>query len=116
MEARLKEQLEKAAGHPLPKAQVPETLEALNWLAADASGTFARQNVWCKMSTRDTNIWGFVLEALLGNLPVAQREWAWYPLAYPEDKMQQCPRGCAEPESQAHFFSCPVGQAERWAA
>ncbi|KAJ1785603.1 hypothetical protein LPJ62_004161, partial [Coemansia sp. RSA 2167] len=113
MEARLREQVEKAASHSLPKAQVRETLEALNWSAADTGRTFACKNAWCKTSTRDTNIWGFVLGALLGNLPVAQWEWAWYPLAYPEDRMQQCPRGCAEPESQAHFFSCPVGLAER---
>ncbi|KAJ2793608.1 hypothetical protein H4R20_006492 [Coemansia guatemalensis] len=113
MIATTQQQLEKAAGQPLKRARVVETLEALNWSAADASGGFTRKNAWCKTSTRDTNIRGFVLGALLGNLPVAQREWAWYPKAYPETEMRQCPWGCAAAESQAHFFSCPRSRQAR---
>ncbi|KAJ1658416.1 hypothetical protein GGF38_004251, partial [Coemansia sp. RSA 25] len=53
-----------------------ETLEALNWSAAETNGTWTRKNSWCQTNTRDSNIRGFAIGAMFGVLPVAVREWA----------------------------------------
>ncbi|KAJ2059610.1 hypothetical protein GGI17_004312 [Coemansia sp. S146] len=83
-----------------------ETLEELNWSATDAGSAWIRKNSWCRMSTRDSNIRGFVLGAIFGLLPVALREWAFYPQAYAQEEWKMCPGCNREIETQAQFFAC----------
>ncbi|KAJ2111226.1 hypothetical protein IW146_005504, partial [Coemansia sp. RSA 922] len=83
-----------------------ETLDALNWSAASLNGTWTRKNSWCHTSTRDSNLRGFVIGTPFGLLPVALREWAWYPQSYPQAKWRNCPLCHTEVKMQAHFFAC----------
>ncbi|KAJ2251922.1 hypothetical protein GGI13_003576 [Coemansia sp. RSA 455] len=83
-----------------------ETLDALNWSAASSNGTWTRKNSWCRTNARDSNLRGFVIGALFGLLPVALREWAWYPQSYPQAEWRNCPLCHTEVETQAHFFAC----------
>ncbi|KAJ2026335.1 hypothetical protein GGI08_000286, partial [Coemansia sp. S2] len=73
------------------EVDLKELLEALNWSAANPNGTWTRKNSWCLMSVRDSNLRGFVIGAIFGILPVAEREWAWYPHAYQEPEWNMCP-------------------------
>ncbi|KAJ2452440.1 hypothetical protein GGI03_006772 [Coemansia sp. RSA 2337] len=68
-----------------------ETLDALNWSAASLNGTWTRKNSWCRTNARDSNQRGFIIGALFGLLPVALREWAWYPQSYPQAEWRNCP-------------------------
>ncbi|KAJ2769597.1 hypothetical protein IWQ56_002488 [Coemansia nantahalensis] len=85
---------------------VLETLEALNWAVVEGGLALARKNSWRLTSRRDSNIRGFVLGAMLGLAPVMERQYAWYPQAYPEAEMRLCPRECGEVETQRHLFTC----------
>ncbi|KAJ2806523.1 hypothetical protein H4R21_000830 [Coemansia helicoidea] len=85
---------------------VLETLEALNWAVVEGGLALARKNSWRLTSRRDSNIRGFVLGAMLGRAPVMERQYAWYPQAYPEAEMRLCPRECGEVETQRHLFTC----------
>ncbi|KAJ2260726.1 hypothetical protein GGI01_002794 [Coemansia sp. RSA 376] len=78
---------------------------ALNWSAASSNGTCTQKNSWCRTNARDSNLRGFVIDALFGLLPVALREWAWYPQSYPQTEWRNCPRCHTEVETQAHFFA-----------
>ncbi|KAJ2770495.1 hypothetical protein GGI18_005206, partial [Coemansia linderi] len=114
-EARAAQRLWKAVKNANPDAEIresdlKETLEALNWSAADPEGRWIRKNSWCRTNTRDSNIRGFVLGALFGLLPVALREWAWYPWVYEESEWHTCPCCHSETETQAHFFICEASQ------
>ncbi|KAJ1727673.1 hypothetical protein LPJ61_004449 [Coemansia biformis] len=60
-------------------------------------------------NTRDARTRSFNIKLMLRTLPVANRQWAWYPTAYPELAMRQCPvPGCDAIESQGHMFMCPA--------
>ncbi|KAJ2875231.1 hypothetical protein H4R27_006427 [Coemansia aciculifera] len=83
-----------------------ETLEALNWSATNAGGVWICKNSWCRTSMRDSNIHGFVLGTIFGLLPVALREWAFYPQAYTQEEWKMCPGCNREIETQARFFAC----------
>ncbi|KAJ2067711.1 hypothetical protein GGH13_005206 [Coemansia sp. S155-1] len=92
------------------ESNLKETLEALNWSTVEKDGIWIRKNSWCRTSVRDSNIHGFVIGALFGLLPVALREWAWYPHVYEQDEWRMCPKCHREEETQAHFFTCEEGR------
>ncbi|KAJ2812398.1 hypothetical protein FBU31_007602, partial [Coemansia sp. 'formosensis'] len=117
-EARAAQRLWRAvvAANPnvaITESDLKETLEALNWSATDAGGAWIRKNSWCRTSMRDSNIRGFVLGALFGLLPVALREWAWYPHVYVQSEWSRCPCCHRHTETQAHFFECEEGRLQR---
>ncbi|KAJ2812694.1 hypothetical protein H4S07_001222 [Coemansia furcata] len=92
------------------EADLKELLEALNWSAANPNGTWTRKNSWCLTNTRDSNLRSFVLGAIFGVLPVAEREWAWYPQAYQEPEWKMCPCCNREIETQEHYFVCAASR------
>ncbi|KAJ2046719.1 hypothetical protein GGH13_009292, partial [Coemansia sp. S155-1] len=91
------------------ESDLKETLEALNW-SANPNGTWTRKNSWCHTNARDSNLRGFVLGAMFKVLPVAEREWAWYPQAYEESEWKMCPRCNVEIETQEHYFACTASR------
>ncbi|KAJ2458428.1 hypothetical protein GGF42_002073 [Coemansia sp. RSA 2424] len=111
---RLLRQIRIANNNPtIREEDLKETMEALNWLAEETNGTWTRKNSWCRMITCDSNIRSFAIGAMFGVLPVAVREWAWYPQAYEQNKWQICPCCHTETETQAHFFACEASHQVR---
>ncbi|KAJ2334210.1 hypothetical protein GGH91_005759, partial [Coemansia sp. RSA 2671] len=91
------------------ESDLKETLEALNW-SANSNGTWTRKNSWCQTNARDSNLRGFVLGAMFNVLPVAEREWAWYPQAYEGPEWKMCPCCNDEIETQEHYFACTASR------
>ncbi|KAJ2810127.1 hypothetical protein H4S07_002851 [Coemansia furcata] len=92
------------------EADLKELLEALNWSAANQNGTWTRKNSWCLTNTRDSNLRGFVLGTIFGVLPVAEREWAWYPQAYQESEWKICPCCKSDVETQERYLACTASR------
>ncbi|KAJ1727534.1 hypothetical protein LPJ61_004518, partial [Coemansia biformis] len=115
MEAVLTNQIAAARlgeAQPPPLAPSPATirvmLQSVN-IATDANDDACHRNSWHATNTRDARTRSFNIKLMLRTLPVANRQWAWYPTAYPELAMRQCPvPGCDAIESKGHMNMCPA--------
>ncbi|KAJ2813232.1 hypothetical protein H4S07_000843, partial [Coemansia furcata] len=88
------------------EADLKELLEVLNWLAANQNRTWTHKHSWCLTNMWDSNLQGFVLGMIFGVLPVAEREWAWYPQAYQESEWKICPCCKSDIKTQEHYLTC----------
>ncbi|KAJ1768675.1 hypothetical protein LPJ74_004688 [Coemansia sp. RSA 1843] len=76
---------------------------------------FYTNNSFRKLTERVTSERSLGYKLLFGNIPVIKREVAWYPQAYPEPEMRQCPidhTDEAPEETREYFLECTIGDPE----
>ncbi|KAJ2346200.1 hypothetical protein GGH92_003715 [Coemansia sp. RSA 2673] len=99
-----------SALHPGGNHRWARAQAQLIWRAANMGRD--RQSNWVRKGSRkitnkaDHNRRSFMIKLGSGLSATMDRQNKYYPDAYPEAEMSLCPRGCGQPETQAHLMTC----------
>ncbi|KAJ2752640.1 hypothetical protein GGI19_003689 [Coemansia pectinata] len=78
-----------------------------------------RQANWVRKGSRkitnkaDHNQRSFMIRLGNGAAPTMDCQNQFWPDSYPETEMLRCPRGCGQPETQAHMLTCTYSSTVR---
>ncbi|KAJ2437888.1 hypothetical protein GGF42_008478 [Coemansia sp. RSA 2424] len=91
--------------YKLERMQAELYAKAIN-MARDKKGRRKDKNSHRTTNMADHNCRSFGIKVGYGLAATMDRQYLYWPEAYPETEMRQCPRGCGQRETQAHMLTC----------